>query len=150
MNTRTCNVCNTEKLLSEFHQRKNKKGDLTYCYVCKPCACQRARESYQRNKESAKARCAKAAKARILERRKYVYEYLRTHPCVECEESDPVVLEFDHIDREDKDTNICQAIWANWAMKRLNAEIAKCQVLCANCHRRRTAQQLGWYAFIAA
>lgn len=150
MNTRVCSACKEESPLSEFHQRKNKKGELVYRYVCKPCACERARQSYQRNKESAKARCAKAAKKRILERRRFVYEYLTKHPCVRCDEADPVVLEFDHIDRDTKDSPISQAIWANWSMKRLLAEIDKCQVLCANCHRRKTAQDLGWYAFVTS
>ena len=27
----------------------------------------------------------------------------------------------------------------------LKQEIAKCEVVCANCHRRRTAKQFGWY-----
>lgn len=141
-----CKGCKEVKSLDDFHDDpRNKDGKRN---VCKVCMCQKARDSYQRNKESAKIRCAKAAKVRILERRKFVYSYLTEHPCVQCGESDPVVLEFDHIDRDIKDANICRAIWANWSMKRLLAEIAKCQVLCANCHRRKTAKDLGWYSFL--
>jgi hypothetical protein len=53
---------------------------------------------------------------------------------------DPVVLEFDHL--RDKLFDIGQSLpYRNW--QTILDEIAKCDVLCANCHRRRTAKRRG-------
>jgi hypothetical protein len=53
-------------------------------------------------------------------------------------ETDPLVLDFDHLG--DKRFNISQALPdRNWAA--ILAEIEKCEVVCANCHRRRTARR---------
>lgn len=75
-----------------------------------------------------------------------MYEYLKENPCEECGESDPVVLDFDHINPEDKLGNICHM--RTYSEQTLFAEIGKCRVLCANCHRRRTAKQFNWYSYI--
>ena len=67
--------------------------------------------------------------------------FLREHPCVDCGESDPVVLEFDHLG--DKKFGIADGIRnRNW--QDVLDEIAKCEVVCANCHRRRTAKRGGF------
>jgi hypothetical protein len=72
------------------------------------------------------------------ERAAYLIEFFRTRPCVDCGESDPLVLEFDH--RSDKIFNISKGIRDHsWAS--VLDEIAKCDVVCANCHRRRTARR---------
>lgn len=148
METRICKKCQIDKCLSEYHTRKDKPANGGYRYICKVCACERSKQSYQDNKEKAKARCAIAAKARILERRKFTHDYFSNNSCVQCGESDPVVLEFDHIDPSTKSYTVSQMVWSNCAMKKLKHEIAKCQVLCANCHRRKTSKELGWYAFL--
>jgi len=80
-----------------------------------------------------------------LERRQFLYNYLSSHPCVGCGEDDPMVLEFDHIDPKEKYMAISAMVRDNHSIKSIEAEIAKCQVLCANCHRRRTAEQFDWY-----
>jgi hypothetical protein len=78
--------------------------------------------------------------ALALERTTYLIEYSRSHPCVDCGETDPVVLEFDHL--ADKSFNIGQALpYRRW--KAVLDEIAKCEVVCANCHRRRTGRRKG-------
>lgn len=73
--------------------------------------------------------------------RAYVLEYLSTHFCVDCGETDPIVLEFDHV--RDKDKKISDLI--NYSHNRLKEEILKCEVRCSNCHKIRTATQQGWY-----
>jgi 5-methylcytosine-specific restriction endonuclease McrA len=84
---------------------------------------------------------AAAVKKRLrLERTKLLVEFFESHPCTDCGEHDPVVLEFDHL--RDKafaiGPRICSASWAA-----ILAEIEKCEVVCANCHRRRTARRRG-------
>jgi hypothetical protein len=60
--------------------------------------------------------------------------------CLSCGELDPIVLEFDHV-RGDKVRNVTEMM----GTEALRAEIAKCDVRCANCHlrRHRTPQNLG-------
>ena len=76
---------------------------------------------------------------------RFVIEYLETHPCVDCGESDPCTLDFDHV-RGDK--KFCVSKRVNTASKweTILAEIEKCEVRCANCHRRKTAKEQGWYS----
>lgn len=75
-------------------------------------------------------------------------EYLATHPCTDCGESDPIVLEFDHLPGFEKKFNVSTAVTGStrsWSA--ILAEIAKCEVVCANCHRRRTASRAGHRKF---
>lgn len=60
---------------------------------------------------------------------------------MDCGEKDPVVLEFDHIDPAAKSFEIGNMTRIGWGLERLLAEAEKCDVVCANCHRRRTAKQ---------
>jgi hypothetical protein len=82
--------------------------------------------------------------------REVVFEYLRANPCTDCGETDISVLEFDHRDRALKELTVAELITQGYSLERVMREIAKCDVRCANCHRRRTAKQLGWYAALAA
>lgn len=69
--------------------------------------------------------------------RDYVRMYLKTHPCLDCKESDPIVLDFDHRDPSTKYRSISQIIAHNLGINKLIEEIEKCDVRCANCHRRK-------------
>jgi hypothetical protein len=73
-------------------------------------------------------------KARI-----FVAQFLVDHPCVRCGEADPVVLEFNHLDPTTKSANISDMIHGRVSIGRIRMELAKCEVLCANCHQRHTA-----------
>jgi hypothetical protein len=82
------------------------------------------------------------------ELRQVVLSYLAINPCVTCGETDPLVLEFDHIDQINKIDSISRMINDCRSLKEILAEIDKCQVLCANCHRRRTHMQLGYWKYL--
>ena len=51
----------------------------------------------------------------------------------------PAALHFDHIDPATKTLTISSSTTYSW--KRLEAEVAKCRVLCANCHSIHTYNQ---------
>lgn len=70
-----------------------------------------------------------------------INEYLLAHPCVDCRESDIRCLEFDHRDPSTKVCAVSKMISDQRAWPDILAEIEKCDVRCANCHRRRTAEQ---------
>lgn len=104
-----------------------------------------SRWHYSQNKSAYKAR-AKAHDAKERARRKaFVVAYLAEHPCIDCDEADPIVLEFDHREGETKLFNIADhQRWYQCSMATLIAEIAKCEVRCANCHRRKTYRERGF------
>ena len=56
--------------------------------------------------------------------------------------AEPVVLDFDHLG--DKQSGISQMVAAGKPWDRILVEISKCEVVCANDHRRRTARSFGW------
>ena len=72
-------------------------------------------------------------------------EYLSDKSCADCGESDIRVLELDHLDPTTKVFSISQAVKLGHSWNSVMNEINKCQILCANCHKKRTAQQFGWY-----
>lgn len=72
-----------------------------------------------------------------------VYDYLEKHPCVDCGESDIVVLDFDHV--ADKRGAVSTLAARGCSLSTLDAEIAKCEVRCANCHRRVTSVRAGYF-----
>lgn len=103
------------------------------------------RKHYVDNKEAYVAK-AKRNNERYKNRiRSEIVTYLTSHPCIDCGEVDPVVLEFDHKDPHTKEFNIAEAFTRCTTSKALVAEIEKCDVRCANCHRRKTARQFNWW-----
>ena len=134
-----CSRCKTEKPDEEFawHRRKQGKRE-TYC---RPCRAEYKREHYQANKQRYIAAARQRKKALVEERTLFLVGFLREHPCVDCGEDDPVVLEFDHL--RDKKFSISAGIQGRRWQDVLD-EIAKCEVVCANCHRRRTAKRGGF------
>jgi len=82
----------------------------------------------------------RSSMARKHRNRSHIYAYLSQHPCESCGEDDPVVLDFDHLRNKHREVTVI-ATFGGWAD--LLAEIEKCRVLCANCHRRHTARQAG-------
>ena len=63
-----------------------------------------------------------------------IFEQLKQNPCEKCGETDPIVLEFDHLDQSTKRAGVAQL--TSHSTKVLRDEIAKCRILCANCHRK--------------
>lgn len=101
---------------------------------------------YLKNKE----KVAKRSRINERNRRERIYrkvaEYLSIHPCVDCGEDDVLVLEFDHV-RGKKLGEIVNMIHRGSSWEDILAEIEKCDVRCANDHRRKTAQRGNHFKF---
>jgi hypothetical protein len=135
-----CTKCKQEKPLGDFGKRANSPGGVAYwCKVCWRGYMNARYANRSDVRETAKA----YAKAQRVAGNLRIIEYLQSHPCVDCGEADIEVLEFDHVEMVGpRGLRISQA--ASGSTERLIAEIAKCEVRCANCHTRRTRKQMGW------
>jgi hypothetical protein len=135
---RKCYRCGELKPAGDFAWRRKAAGQRDT--FCRPCRSAYGKEHYAANR-AVYIEQARVQKQRLqLERTRYLLEYFETHPCLDCGETDPVVLEFDHL--RDKRFSVGQEL-VRRAWSSILAEIEKCDVVCANCHRRRTARRRG-------
>ena len=91
--------------------------------------------------EKRKAANRRHSKVRIDKAKSVVAELL-VNGCVDCGEMDPIVLEFDHRNPNEKEADISKLMHGG-RIHKLKEELHKCDVVCANCHRRRTAKTFG-------
>ncbi len=141
--TRKCTRCLEEKKITEFNFKDKRKGKRqVYCRVC-------MRELIQMHYQAHQAYYIRKARLRTKrirkEQREWIMNYLELHPCVNCGEADPVCLDFDHV-RGKKRMEVSRMISLGYSWDTIEAEIKKCEVRCANCHRKRHAKNRKvWY-----
>jgi hypothetical protein len=87
---------------------------------------------YYRNR----AQVAAAKKRRREALRSWVQEYKADLACSACGETHPVTLEFHHREPGEKEFTVGEAAQHRWSRRKVESEIAKCELLCANCHRK--------------
>ena len=137
-----CDHCKEVKEIEEFNWRYKNLGIRHN--TCRECMKWFNRRYFKGSVHEEHLRHVRERKAVAREvARQYVLNYLSTHPCVQCGESDPIVLEFHH--RGNKDASVSSIVGGGWSVGRIQEEIDKCDVLCANCHRRVTMKERGWY-----
>ncbi len=135
-----CRVCNIDKKEDEFHNcSASKSGKLTICKSCK-----RIRDNQRNSKPDIIKRHRDQAASYRNANRQIMYDYMKSKCCVECGEKDICCLQFDHRNPEDKCYNISSII-SRQKWDTILKEIDKCDIVCANCHTRRTAKQQEWY-----
>lgn len=135
---RTCVRCGLTKDESEFNWRNIAKGYLQS--VCRTC---QSNDSKARDREHVRI-SNKAAREKGRERaRQYIMDYLATHPCVDCGETDVTVLTFHHKDPASKRHNVSDMIVNAHSVEDIQRELDQCEVLCANDHMRREQNKQG-------
>ena len=136
---KVCTGCKVTKPRSEFHKQTRRSDGLqSYCKACKS----QMNRDYERANPSRISNLIKHRAKRRAVGRDYIRNYLEAHPCVDCGEADWVVLEFDHV-RGDKVCPVSVLLSTALPVEKIEAEIAKCDVRCANCHRRVTYGRAG-------
>lgn len=71
--------------------------------------------------------------------RKWLREYKTELHCNRCPENHPSCLDFHHKDPKEKELLLSKVVAAGWGKAKILAEMEKCEVLCANCHRKEHA-----------
>lgn len=141
---KTCSKCKTEKNISSFR----KKTPTTYRSWCIDCKREYDRQWKQdlfaKDENALKVHLERNAKQREV-KTKILKDYLSTHPCLKCGETNVNVLDFDHRNPEEKDLSVVELI--NRSTDRMINKISKCDILCGNCHRHKTQHQFNtWKA----
>lgn len=138
-----CAKCNKLKEDSSF-SFKNKKSNIRHSQ-CKECTRLAIKKHYRNNTDYY---LNKAKKRNLLIREKtveYIVDFLKKHPCVDCGEADLRVLEFDHRKDSVKLKAVSTLVRYRVNLDVVKREIAKCEVRCANCHRRKTARDFNCF-----
>ena len=138
---KNCNHCGKLKDEEEFNWRYKSLGIRHK--TCRECQHKHQDNWYQSHKETHLGNVKERKEDVRARNRQWVWEYLSTHPCIECGERDPMVLEFHH--RHGKTMAVGQMVSEGYPLEKIQAEISKCDVLCANCHRRLTMKERGWF-----
>lgn len=90
-----------------------------------------------------KADLYRAQKKHRVKIREELFKFLATKNCIDCGENDYRVLDFDHMDQKRKFKSISNMRSGHYSWQSVYMEICKCEIRCANCHRRKTYEQLG-------
>ena len=136
---KVCSKCKRALKEAEFNWKI--KG-VKRSYHCKTCSREYLKNHYTHNREYY---LIKARKRDLIIKRQcqeFIAQHLLSHPCVDCGENDIQVLEFDHKDKSNKSYDVAVMIRRGIPFKKVVSEIEKCDVRCANCHRRKTGIEI--------
>jgi len=126
MEEKYCAWCGKYKPVESFHKdRSRASGVGTYC---KECKITRRLNDPRPHREANRRR-----KVRITLQ---LREYKMAQGCLRCNENDWLALDFHHLDPSKKEHSLDYLANKNAGQAIVDAEIAKCVVLCANCHRK--------------
>jgi hypothetical protein len=132
--TKRCGRCEQVKPETEFNRLR--AGRQHWCREC-------FREYFRARGDLHRRQSLAARRKRQSALRAHLDAHLAAHACADCGEADSRVLDFDHVGKKTSDIS---ELWrAGAPLEALVAEMANCEVVCANCHRLRTAIRAGWW-----
>ncbi len=128
---RRCSKCRLRKPLSAY----NRSGEDRQWY-CRDCF----RSYFEARGDLHREQVERSVAKRRIAARSLLKLRLQAG-CADCGADDPLVLEFDHLGDE-KTGDVSQMAWAGKGAERILAELEKCEVVCVNCHKRRTYSRM--------
>ena len=140
MNTKYCPQCGTDKSVDAFnfkHKIKNIRAPM-----CRKCWSTVNKQRYQENKQYYIDKASIRKKVVKLQHYRKLIVFFEDHPCVDCGETDPVILAFDHLG--DKKHDVSNMFTLGYRWETILEEIDKCEVRCMNCHTKKTAKEQNW------
>lgn len=136
---RLCTRCPHEGPDTDFSVKIRSKRNNTG--ICKPCKARYNANWYSANK----ATHVSNVRRNLTTYKRLARELIRAAkdvPCADCKKKYPFyVLQFDHLDPSAKRQAVGRMVQSGVSVATLQAEIAKCEVVCANCHAERTHQR---------
>lgn len=130
-----CNGCQKSKPKTEeyFYRRGH-----TLQAKCIDCQSGYHKQHYLDNIEDYKGRASERNSKLLEEIRAYIRAQ-KDVPCQDCGLKYPYyVMDFDHRPDEEKLYNLAEMARQKFSLEKIKQEIAKCDIVCSNCHRIRT------------
>lgn len=133
METKKCSKCKKYITVDNYTKNKTKKDGLNHS--CKECHRQYTRKHYENNKQYYVDKGGNHG-----DKLKKISDELKSVPCLDCgKKYPPYVMDYDHRDPAKKSFPLSNVIQGGLvSLNRFYEEVAKCDVVCANCHRERT------------
>ena len=131
MCTKKCGICEEElPATSEFFASRTLKTKIILQGNCRKCQKEYRKKHYENNKDKY------IQKARVYNKKvsDWFDEYKSNLTCSNCPESRWWVLDFHHLDPSEKEYSLGH-LKSQGSKPKLLKEMAKCIVLCSNCHR---------------
>ncbi len=130
--------CSNEKCIEENRKEKNREAKRKYynknikrtTKKFKKRDAENSRNYRKRHREELNVR----KKARNREMRNWLDDIKAEKKCCRCGEYKFYILDFHHLDPEEKDKTISRTVSCGYGRKRIREEVDKCIVLCRNCH----------------
>jgi hypothetical protein len=152
---RECTKCGITKLVSEFHKTNaNKAGYRPECIECRQASGREYARThkktnhrqYRKNYKGFRAKQKRRDKKRALRIRQEIRSIKESHPCTDCGQFYPYYcMDYDHLDASLKIKHI-KGMMGTLSRKHVTEELAKCELVCVNCHRVRTfKRRTDWY-----
>jgi hypothetical protein len=132
--------CNQVLDIEDFRKRPDGRRQSR----CTPCHKLYMNEHYVQNKAVYIAKAKRNDQVYKLEIYRWLFRYYQEHPCVDCGETDPVLLEFDHR-AGSKKVKPVSVLLSERNFTAAKKEIEKCDVRCVRCHRLKTAIQNNYF-----
>lgn len=145
ISTRICSKCKIEKTLNSDFFNLRTKITMKFRTDCKECQNIKQTNAYKQNSLYYKKETKNYRRILKEKNQKLLWDFFLKNPCVKCGETNPVVLELDHL--RDKKYCVSRIIYSH-TWESVQKEMEKCQVLCSNCHRKKTVKDLGHYKYI--
>lgn len=134
-----CPKCQNNLEQDEFNW---KIKDVKRASYCKNCSRKYIKNHYDNNRKYYLEKAKRRNKNLKNQLQEYLFNYLNNSECADCGEKDILVLEFDHREKIEKSYNISHILRNSMTLDKLTDELEKCDVRCANCHRRKTEKEI--------
>ena len=86
-----------------------------------------------------------AQKRHRVKIRAILLKFLSSKSCIDCGESDPIVLDFDHKKPASKFKSVSRMLSGHYSWESVKKEIDKCNIRCSNCHKRKSYIQFKFF-----